>query len=294
MRAFGPILAVLVALVLVASSVMFTVDQRQNAIVFQFGEVKEVIREPGLKFKWPMIQNVRLFDMRILAYDDAEPLRFLTQGNKPVLVDSFIRWRIIDVRQYFVSVQGNESEATRRLRQTISGALRDEFGARTVHEVVSGERDSVMGRVREKADRDLRRIGVEIVDVRLKRVDLPQEVSESVYRRMEAERKRIANEQRSTGAAESERIRADADRQREVILAEAYRDAQRVKGEGDARAAATYAQAFRRDAEFYSFYRSMEAYRSTFQGRSDLLLLEPSSDFFRYLKDPGGRAGGKK
>ncbi|MEX0638262.1 MAG: protease modulator HflC [Burkholderiales bacterium] len=294
MRAFGPILAVLVALVLVASSVMFTVDQRQNAIVFQFGEVKEVIKAPGLKFKWPMIQNVRLFDMRILAYDDAEPLRFLTQGNKPVLVDSFIRWRIVDVRQYFVSVQGNESEATRRLRQTISGALRDEFGARTVHEVVSGERDSVMGRVREKADQDLRRIGVEIVDVRLKRVDLPQEVSESVYRRMEAERKRIANEQRSTGAAESERIRADADRQREVILAEAYRDAQRVKGEGDAKAASTYAQAFRQDAEFYSFYRSMEAYRSTFQGRSDLLLLEPSSDFFRYLKDPGGRAGGKK
>jgi membrane protease subunit HflC len=294
MRAFGPILAVLVALVLVASSVMFTVDQRQNAIVFQFGEVKEVITAPGLKFKWPMIQNVRLFDMRILAYDDAEPLRFLTQGNKPVLVDSFIRWRIVDVRLYFVSVQGNESEAARRLRQTISGALRDEFGARTVHEVVSGERDSVMGRVREKADQDLRRIGVEIVDVRLKRVDLPQEVSESVYRRMEAERKRIANEQRSTGAAESERIRADADRQREVILAEAYRDAQRIKGEGDAKAASTYAQAFRQDAEFYSFYRSMEAYRSTFQGRSDLLLLEPSSDFFRYLKDPGGRAGGKK
>lgn len=292
MRALAPVVAVLVALVLVASSVMFTVDQRQNAIVFQFGEVKEVIKEPGLKFKWPLIQKVRLFDMRILAYDDAEPLRFLTQGNKPVLVDSFIRWRIIDVRQYFVSVQGNESEATRRLRQTISGALRDEFGARTVHEVVSGERDSVMGRVREKADQDLRRIGVEIVDVRLKRVDLPQEVSESVYRRMEAERKRIANEQRSTGAAESERIRADADRQREVILAEAYRDAQRVKGDGDARAASTYAQAFRQDAEFYSFYRSMEAYRSTFRGRNDLLLLEPSSDFFRYLKDP--RAGGKR
>ena len=294
MRAFGPVLAVLVALVLVATSVMFTVDQRQNAIVFQFGEVREVVTTPGLKFKWPMIQNVRLFDMRILAYDDAEPLRFLTQGNKPVLVDSFIRWRIVDVRQYFVSVQGNESEAARRLRQTISGALRDEFGARTVHDVVSGERDAVMGRVREKADQDLRRIGVEIVDVRLKRVDLPQEVSESVYRRMEAERKRIANEQRSTGAAESERIRADADRQREVILAEAYRDAQRIKGEGDAKAASTYAQAFRQDAEFYSFYRSMEAYRSTFQGRSDLLLLEPSSDFFRYLKDPGGRAGGKK
>jgi membrane protease subunit HflC len=294
MRALGPVAAVLVALLLVASSVLFTVDQRQNAIVFQFGEVREVITTPGLKFKWPMIQNVRVFDMRILGYDDAEPLRFLTSGNRPVLVDSFIRWRIVDVRQYFVSVQGNEAEATRRLRQTISGALRDEFGGRTVHDVVSGERETVMGRVREKADQDLRRIGVEIVDVRLKRVDLPQEVSESVYRRMEAERKRIANEQRSTGAAESERVRADADRQREVILAEAYRDAQRIKGEGDARSASTYARAFSENAEFYSFYRSMEAYRSTFHGRGDLLLLEPTSDFFRYLRDPGGKAGAKR
>jgi membrane protease subunit HflC len=293
-RALGPVAAVLVALALVASSAMFTVDQRQNAIVFQLGEVKEVIVKPGLHIKWPLIQNVRLFDMRILAYDDVEPLRFLTQGNKPVLVDSFIRWRIVDVRLYFVSVQGNEVEATRRLRQTISGALRDEFGGRTVHDVVSGERDAVMDRVREKADQDLRRIGVEIVDVRLKRVDLPQEVSESVYRRMEAERKRIANELRSTGSAEAERIRADADRQREVILANAYRDAQKTKGEGDARAAATYAKAFSENAEFYAFYRSMEAYRSTFRGRNDLLLLEPSSDFFRYLKDPSGRSGGKK
>ena len=294
MKAIGPVAAVLIALVLIASSVLFTVDQRQNAIVFQFGEVKEVIIKPGLNFKWPMIQNVRLFDMRILAYDAPEPLRFLTQGNKPVLVDSFIRWRIVDVRLYFISVRGDEVEATRRLRQTISGALRDEFGGRTVHDVVSGERDAVMDRVREKADKDLRRIGVEIVDVRLKRVDLPQEVSESVYRRMEAERKRIANELRSTGSAEAERIRADADRQREVILAEAYRDAQRVKGDGDAQAAATYAQAFRQDAEFYSFYRSMEAYRSTFRGRSDLLLLEPNSEFFRFLKDPSGRSGSKK
>jgi membrane protease subunit HflC len=294
MRTLAPVVAILVALLMVASSVLFTVDQRQNAIVFQFGEVKEVITKPGLHFKWPMIQNVRLFDMRILAYDDAEPLRFLTSGNRPVLVDSFIRWRIVDVRLYFVSVQGTESEATRRLRQTISGALRDEFGARTVHEVVSGERDSVMGRVRQKADQDLRRIGVEIVDVRLKRVDLPQEVSESVYRRMEAERKRIANEQRSNGAAESERIRADADRQREVVLAEAYRDAQSVKGEGDALAAAIYAKAFQTNAEFYSFYRSMEAYRATFRGRSDLLLLQPDSDFFRYLRDPSGRGGARK
>jgi membrane protease subunit HflC len=294
MRTLGPVAAVLIALALVASSVLFTVDQRQNAIVFQFGEVKEVITKPGLQFKWPLIQNVRLFDMRILAYDDVEPLRFLTSGNRPVLVDSFIRWRIVDAKQFFVSVQGSELEATRRLRQTISGALRDEFGLRTVHDVVSGEREAVMERVREKADQDLRRIGVEIVDVRLKRVDLPQEVSESVYRRMEAERKRIANELRSTGSAEAERIRADADKQREVILAEAYRDAQRVKGEGDAKAAGTYAQAFRQDPEFYSFYRSMEAYRSTFRGKNDLLLLEPSSEFFRFLKDATGRTGGKK
>ena len=293
MRALGPIAAVLIALLLVASSAMFSVDQRQNAIVFQLGEVKDVIVKPGLRFKWPLIQNVRLFDMRILAYDDAEPLRFLTQGNKPVLVDSFIRWRIVDVRLYFVSVQGNEVEATRRLRQTISGALRDEFGGRTVHDVVSGEREAVMDRVREKADQDLRRIGVEIVDVRLKRVDLPQEVSESVYRRMEAERKRVANELRSTGSAESERIRADADRQREVILANAYRDAQKTKGEGDARAAATYAKAFSENAEFYAFYRSMEAYRSSFRNRGDLMLLEPNSDFFKYLKDASGKSAKK-
>jgi len=294
MRAIGPVVAVLVALLLVGSSVVFTVDQRQNAIVFQFEEVKEVITTPGLHFKLPLIQRVRQFDMRILAYDDPEPLRFLTSGNRPVLVDSFIRWRITDVRQYFVSVQGSEAEATRRLRQTISGALRDEFGGRTVHDVVSGERETVMGRVLEKAALDLRRIGVEIVDVRLKRVDLPQEVSESVYRRMEAERKRIANELRSTGSAEGERIRADADRQREVVLADAYRDAQKIKGEGDAKAAGIYAQAFSQNAEFYSFYRSMEAYKQSFRGKSDLMLIEPNSDFFKYLKDATGKSGGKK
>jgi modulator of FtsH protease HflC len=232
---------------------------------------------------------VRLFDMRILTFDDAEPLRFLTQGNRPVLVDSFVKWRINDVRQYYVSVQGDEGRAATRIKQTVAGVLRDEFGARTVHEVVSGERDSVMNRVREKVDLDLKRIGVEIIDVRLKRVDLPQDVSESVYRRMEAERKRIANELRSTGAAEAEKIRADADRQREVLLAEAYRDAQRVRGEGDAKSAAIYAAAFNQNPEFYSFYRSMEAYRSTFRGRNDLMLLEPNSDFLRYFRDSLGR-----
>jgi membrane protease subunit HflC len=289
MRALGPIIAVLVVVVLLVSSTFFTVDQRQNAIVFQLGEVKEVVQKPGLHFKWPLLQNVRLFDMRILSYDDAEPLRFLTQGNRPVLVDSFVKWRVKDVRQYYVSVQGDEFRASTRIRQTVSGTLREEFGTRSLNDVVSGEREQIMSRVREKVDQDLERIGVQIIDVRLKRVDLPVDVSESVYRRMEAERKRIANELRSTGAAEAERIRADADRQREVLLAEAYRDAQRVRGEGDARAAGIYAAAFSQNAEFFSFYRSMEAYRNTFRGRNDLMLLESNSDFLRYFRDSMGR-----
>ena len=294
MRAMGPIIAAVIAVVLLTSATLYTVDQRQHAIVFQFGEVKEVVTKPGLNFKWPLIQNVRYFDMRILTFDDPEPLRFITSEKKPVLVDSFVKWRIVDVKQYYVSVQGDEVRAATRLKQTISDGLQAEFGKRTVHDVVSGERDRIMDLMRDKADIDLRRIGVEIIDVRMKRVDLPQEVSEAVYRRMEAERKRVANEQRSTGAAESERIRADADRQREVILAEAYREAQKTKGEGDARAAGIYAQAFQQNPEFYSFYRSMEAYRSSFRGKGDLLLLEPNSDFFRYLKDSAGKAGGRK
>jgi membrane protease subunit HflC len=289
MKAVGPVVALLIVIALLASSTLYTVDQRQNAIVFQLGEVKEVVTKPGLHFKWPLLQNVRLFDMRILTFDDAEPLRFLTQGNRPVLVDSFVKWRISDVRQYYVSVQGDEFRAQTRIKQTVSGTLRDEFGLRGLHEVVSGEREQIMSEVRRKVDQDLERIGVKIVDVRLKRVDLPQDVSESVYRRMEAERKRIANEARSTGAAEAEKIRADAERQREVILAEAYRDAQRVRGEGDGKSAGIYAAAFSQNPEFYAFYRSMEAYRSTFRGRNDIMLLEPNSDFLRYFRDSLGR-----
>jgi membrane protease subunit HflC len=294
MRSIGPILAGLVLIALIASSALFTVDQRQNAMVFQLGEVKEVVQRSGLHFKWPLIQNVRVFDMRILTFDDAEPLRFLTSGNRPVLVDSFVKWRIVDVRQYYVSVQGDEFRAATRIKQTVAGSLRDEFGARSLHDVVSGQREEIMAKVREKADNDLKRIGVEIIDVRLKRVDLPQEVSDSVFGRMQAERKRIANEQRSTGAAEAEKIRADADRQREIILAEAYRDAQRVKGDGDAKSSAIYAGAFQQNPEFFAFYRSMEAYRSSFHGKSDMLLLEPSSDFLRYFRDSQGRSAGKK
>jgi membrane protease subunit HflC len=290
MRVLGPTLAVVLALLVLAASSLFTVDQRQNAIIFQLGEVKDVVTKPGLHFKWPLLQNVRHFDMRILTFDDAEPLRFITSEKKPVLVDSFVKWRIVDVKQYYVSVQGDEFRAATRLKQTISGGLQNEFNKRTVHEVVSGERDKIMEDVREKADQELRRdLGVEIVDVRLKRVDLPQEVSESVYRRMEAERKRIANELRSTGSAEAERIRADADRQREVVLAEAYRDAQKIKGEGDAKGAAIYAAAFSQNPEFFAFYRSMEAYKSSFRSKSDVVVLEPNSDFFRYLRDAAGK-----
>jgi len=294
MKLLGPIAAALAALVMLASSALFTVDQAQNAIVFQLGQVKEVITKPGLHVKWPLLQNVRFFDMRILTYDDPEPLGFLTSGNIPVTVDSFVKWRIYDVKNYYVSVQGDETRAATRIKQTISNGLQVEFGRRTVHDVVSGQRDEIMEQVRAIADADLRRIGVEIVDVRLKRVDLPEEVSASVFRRMDSERKRVASQLRSTGAAEAEAIRADADKQREVILADAYRDAQKIKGEGDAKASGIYAQAFSQNPEFYSFYRSMEAYKSSFRSKSDLLLLEPNSDFFKYLRDAAGKAGARK
>jgi membrane protease subunit HflC len=287
------IAALMFAVFVTAGSMLFTVDQRQYALVFQLGEIKEVIKEPGLSFKWPMIQNVRFFDRRILTLDSVEPERFLTAEKKPVLVDSFVKWRIADVRQYYISVGGDELLARTRLSQTVNSGLREEFGRRTVHDVVSGSRDRIMADVQKKADADARAIGVEIVDVRLKRVDLPPEVSESVYLRMETERKRVANELRSTGAAEGEKIRADADRQREVIIAEAYRDAQKVKGEGDARAASIYGKAFGENPEFYAFYRSLEAYRQSFGNKNDLLVVDPSADFFKYLKN-SGRGGGSK
>lgn len=284
----GGVVLLVVALL---SMSLFTVDQRQHAIVFQLGEIKDVISEPGLNFKWPLIQNVRYFDKRILTMDTPEPERFITSEKKNVLVDLFVKWRIIDPRTYYISVAGDEARARTRLDQTVNAGLREEFGRRTVHDVVSGERDKIMDDMRIKADQDARKIGVQIVDVRLKRVELPQEVSESVYRRMDAERKRVANELRSEGFAEAEKIRADADRQREVIVAEAYRQAQTIKGEGDAKASAIYAQAFSQNPEFYGFYRSLEAYRQSFRNKSDVIVLEPSSDFFKYLKNPASRSG---
>lgn len=285
------LLGAIAALFFLASSALFIVDQRQHAIVFQLGEVVDVKTSPGLYFKIPLVQNVRYFESRIMTMDTVEPERFITSEKKNVLVDLFVKWRIVDVKQYYISVRGDEMLAQTRLAQTVNSSMRDEFGNRTVHDVVSGERDKIMEIMRQKADADARKIGVEVVDVRLKRVDLPQEVSESVYRRMEAERKRVANELRSTGAAESEKIRADADRQREVILAEAYRKAQEVKGEGDAKASSIYAGAFQQNPEFYSFYRSLEAYKQTFKNKGDMMVLEPGSEFFKYLKNPG--RGGK-
>jgi membrane protease subunit HflC len=289
---FGAVIAGAIALLMILSASMFVVDQRQNAIVFRLGEVVSIKKDPGLYFKVPMLDNVRYFDVRILTIDTAEPERFLTSEKKNVLVDLFVKWRITDVRSYFTSVGGDELRAQTRLLQTINDGLRAEFGNRTVHDVVSGERDKIMDLMRKKANEDASKIGVEVLDVRLKRVDLPQEVSESVYRRMEAERKRVANELRSTGSAESEKIRADADKQKEVILAEAYRDAQRIKGEGDAKASAIYAKAYEINPEFYAFYRSLEAYRASFKNKSDVMVLEPNSDFFKYMKS-GGKAGGK-
>ncbi len=284
--------AVLATVLVILAMSIFTVDQRQHAVVFQLGEVKRAISEPGLYFKIPLVQNVRYFEKRIITLDNADPERFITSEKKNVLVDSYIKWRIVDPQLYYISVGGDESRAKTRLNQTVNAGLREEFGKRTVHDVVSGERDKIMNQMREKADTDARKIGVQIVDVRVKRVELPTEVSEAVYRRMEAERKRVANELRSEGSAEAEKIRADADRQREIIVAEAYRDAQKIKGEGDAKATSTYAQAFGQNPEFYAFYRSLEAYRGSFKNKSDLLVIEPSSDFFKYMKS-GGRGADK-
>ena len=291
-RNLGVYVLIAVVLLVIASLSLFVVDQRQNAIVFRLGEVVNVKRDPGLYVKVPLLDNVRYFDTRILTIDSAEPERFLTSEKKNVLVDLFVKWRIIDVRTYYVSVGGDEARARTRLLQTINDSLRAEFGNRTVHEVVSGERDKIMELMRQRANEDAQKIGVQVLDVRMKRVDLPTEVSESVYKRMEAERKRVANELRSTGSAESEKIRADADRQREVILAQAYRDAQKIKGDGDAKATAIYAGATQTNPEFYTFYRSLEAYRQSFKNKTDVLVLEPNSEFFRYLRS-GGKAGSK-
>ncbi len=286
-RAAIIVFAAAVVLLLLASMSMYIVDQRKAAIKFQLGEVVAVQTKPGLYFLIPFVQNVRLFDMRIQTMEPREPERFLTSENRNVLVDSFVKWRVTNVRLYYVSVSGDPLQAEARLQQTVNDALRAEFARRTVHDVVSGERDKIMSLVAKRVDEDVRRIGVGVVDVRLKRVDFVPEISSDVYRRMESERKRVANELRATGQAEGEKIKADADRQRQIIVAEAYRDAQRVKGEGDALASRIYADAFGKNPEFFSFYRSLEAYRQGLRNKSDVMVLDPSSDFFKYLRSPG-------
>lgn len=284
----GYIAAAVIALALLSSS-LYVVDQRQSALVLQLGEIVAVKTSPGLYWKIPLIQNVRYFDNRIQTFESPEPERYITSEKKNVLVDSYVKWRIVDPKQYYISTGGDQARAQIRLSQTINSSLRDEFGNRTVHDVISGQRDMIMELMRQKSDLDSRKIGVQVVDVRLKRVDLPQQVSDSVYRRMEAERKRVANELRSTGAAESEQIRADADRQREVIIANAYKQAQQVKGQGDAAATAIYAQAFSKNPEFYAFYRSLEAYRKGFDGKNSTLVISPDSEFFKYFKNTGSK-----
>jgi membrane protease subunit HflC len=292
-RTFTMLVLGLIALSLLFSS-LFVVDQRQYAIVFALGEVKKVINEPGLHFKLPPpFQNVIFLDKRILTLDTPEADRFITAEKKNILVDAFVKWHIIDPRLYFISFGGDERRAQDRMAQIIKAALNEEITKRTVREVISGERGKVMDAIRTKVSEEAKQIGGEIIDVRLKRVDYVEQINASVYDRMKSERARVANELRSTGAAESEKIRADADRQRTVILAEAYRDAESIRGDGDAKASQIYAEAFGQNPEFFKFYRSLEAYRSSFRNRSDLLVLDPNSEFFRYFRSADGGAARK-
>jgi membrane protease subunit HflC len=287
-RIIGTIIAVVVAAGLFRLCA-FIVDQKHYAIVFELGHISRVISEPGLHFKLPPpFQNVEHLDKRILTIDPQSEDRVQTAEKKNLLIDSFVKWRISDARNFWVSFRGGERDAEDRITTLVRDALNQAVNKRTVNDITSRERDKAMEEIRAAVQDRVKDLGVTIVDVRLKRVDFIPEASESVFHRMESERKRVANEQRSNGAADAEKIRADAERQREVLLAEAYRDAQRIKGDGDAKASATYAQAFGSNPEFYAFYRSLEAYKQSFRSRADVLMVDPSSEFFRYMKGQGG------
>ncbi len=289
MNRIGTIIVALIVLLIVLASTMFVVDQRRYAVVFSLGEIKDVYSQPGLKFKLPPpLQTVLYLDKRIMTIDNPEPERFITAEKKNLIVDSYVKWRIIDPRKFYVSFKGDNRLAQDRLTQQIRSALQEAFTKRTVTEVVSTQRDQVMQWVKQKVGDEAAQVGIEIVDVRMRRVDLAAGISDSVYSRMAAERKRVANELRSTGAAEAEQIRADADRQRDVVVAEAYAKAQQVKGEGDAVAAGIYAQAFGRDPQFAQFYQSLEAYKATFRDKKDVIIADPNSDFFRFMRSSGG------
>ncbi|NOY72041.1 MAG: protease modulator HflC [Gammaproteobacteria bacterium] len=283
--AFGLIGLFIIIIVLSAS--IFTVHEREKAIVLQLGTISGSNFEPGLHFKIPFVESVEKFDGRVMTLD-AQPERYLTSEKKNVIVDSFVKWRITDEKAYYVSMGGNQLRANERLSEIVKQELRDQFGRRTLRDVVSGEREAVMDILTVNTNRAISDFGIAVVDFRIKRIDLPEEISTSVYRRMEAERARVAKDLRSKGAEAAEKIRADADRQRTVLLAEAYGDAERVRGEGDARAADIYAKAYTKDAEFYAFYRSLLAYKASFNTSGNMMVLEPNTDFFKYFKDPQG------
>lgn len=265
---------------------VFSVDMREKALKLQFGEIKRSDYAPGLHFKW-FWQSVLRFDARIQTLD-SDPQLYLTSEKKQVIVDSFVKWKVREVEQYYTSTGGNPLIANQRLSVVVVKALRDEFGKRTVHQVVSGERAEIMETMRVSASTQAEELGIDIVDVRIKRVDLPEKVSQSVFQRMATERQQVAKKFRSEGEELAREIRAQADREERVILAEAEREAQKIRGNGDAVATETYAAAYGQDSEFYSLYRSLNAYRTTFSHPSDVLLLEPNTQFFRYFKDSGG------
>jgi membrane protease subunit HflC len=270
-------------------STIFIVDQRQYAIVFALGEVKSVIKKPGLHFKLPPpFQNVLFLDNRILTLDTPDSDRFITAEKKNIAIDALVKWKIEDPRLYFISFSGDEKRSQDRMAQIVKSALNEEITKRTVRQVISGERAKVMEAISKKVGIEAKEIGVTIVDVLLKRVDYVEQINASVYERMKSERIRVANELRSTGAAESEQIRADADKQRTILLAQAYREAEKIKGEGDAIAARLYGQAFSKSPEFFKFYRSLEAYKASFKNKNDVLVVDGNSEFFKYFKNPGG------
>ena len=287
-RVVVAVIVLAIVLVIFRLSV-FIVDQRQFAIVFELGHIVRVISDPGLHFKMPPpFQNIETVDKRILTIDSAATDRVQTSEKKNLLIDSFVKWRVTDASAYWISFQGSERAAEERMSTLVRDAMNQAVNKRTVVEILSRDRDKAMEEIRVAVQDRVKDLGVKDADVRLRHVDfVPEIMSESVYPRMVAERKRVANEQRSIGAAEAEKIKADADRQREVLLAEAYRDAQRLKGEGDAKAAAIYAGAFGANPEFYAFYRSLDAYRQSFEGRRDMLVVDPSSEFFKYMKSSG-------
>ena len=290
MKSIGTVLVGIFVLLIIISMSFFTVDQREFALVFRLGEIVSVKKEPGLYFKIPLIDGLKYFEKRIVTLDYEQPAEIVTSENKTMTVDSFVKWRIVDPAKYYVSVkEGGEAAAEDRLSQVVNAGLRDEFGKRTVRDVIAGERGVIMNNMKITADKEARQIGIQVVDVRLKRVDYSEEISKSVFDRMIAERKRIANQLRSEGSAASEKIRADADKQREVIIAEAFREAQKMKGEGDAKAAEIYSNTYGKNPEFYAFYRSQEAYKNSFKSKNDVMVLDPKSEFFKYMRGSGAK-----